>query len=57
MQADRGFGYGLYQNTEPILNSLQSLAAVNKRIYDLCRPQLWKVDSVLVRMERASEGM
>ncbi|KAG0145735.1 hypothetical protein CROQUDRAFT_45349 [Cronartium quercuum f. sp. fusiforme G11] len=35
--------YGTYiRNHAPILNSLQNLAVANKRIYDLCRPRLWK---------------
>lgn len=35
--------YTACHDEEPILNSLQAFSVVNKAIYELCRPRLWKV--------------
>lgn len=35
--------FWLYQQLDTPLNSIQALGAVNRRLYELCRPVLWKV--------------
>lgn len=47
--------YGVYKGTEPILNTLQNLAVANRRLYDLCRPWLWRVGSVELFWSAAAE--
>lgn len=44
--SDHGPCYQVYQDLEdPILTSFQSLALVDRRTYELCRPLLWEVSS------------
>lgn len=44
------------ENREPVLGPLQTLALVNRQIYELCRPLLWKVSSVTLDGRRTSIG-
>lgn len=38
---------GIYENDNPILTSIQALASVHSRMYEICCPQLWKVCYVI----------